>query len=106
VLSAGERECLALAFSLALSEVSGYELPMVIDTPMGRLSGPVQEDMSRVLIETTQRVDGEPAHQLIMLMTDTEYNDRVSKVLAGGNPRVFEMEWNQDELTTQVKEVS
>lgn len=106
VLSAGERECLALAFSLALSEVSGYELPMVIDTPMGRLSGPVQEDMSRVLVETTRRIEGEPAHQLIMLMTDTEYNDRVNKVLAGGNPRVFEMEWNQDELTTQVKEVS
>lgn len=104
-LSAGERECLALAFSLALSEVSGYELPMVIDTPMGRLSADVQEQMSEVLATSTARTDGEPAHQLIMLMTDLEYGERVSKVLSKRNPHVFELQFDQAATATTLVEV-
>lgn len=105
VLSAGERECLALAFSLALSEVSGYELPMVIDTPMGRLSADVQEQMGEVLAKATSRTDGEPAHQLIMLMTEVEYSDRVAKVLSQRNPRVFEIEFDQAATSSMLVEV-
>lgn len=106
VLSAGERETLALAFSLALSDVSGYELPMVIDTPMGRLSADVQDDMSEVLVNTTRRVEGEPAHQLIMLMTDTEYGPRVEKVLSAGSPKVFSIEFDDSTMCSSVAEVS
>lgn len=105
VLSAGERECLALAFSLALSEVSGYELPMVIDTPMGRLSADVQEQMSDVLAKATSAVDGEPAHQLMMLMTEVEYSDRVAKVLSQRDPRVFNIEFDQVATASTLREV-
>ena len=106
VLSAGERECLALAFSIALSEVSGYELPMVIDTPMGRLSADVQEQMGEVLSRATARAEGEPAHQLIMLMTEVEYSDRVAKVLSVRNPRVFDIEFDQAATASSLREVS
>lgn len=105
VLSAGERQCLALAFSLALSEVSGYELPMVIDTPMGRLSADVQEQMADVLATATKPNDGEPAHQLIMLMTEVEYSDSVAKVLAQRGPRIFNIEFDQAATASKLVEV-
>jgi DNA sulfur modification protein DndD len=37
-LSAGERQILALAFMSALSRISGFSAPIVIDTPLGRIS--------------------------------------------------------------------
>lgn len=104
VLSAGERECLALAFSLALSEISGFELPMVIDTPMGRLNPDVQAFMAQVLAEST--LDGEHAHQLVMLMTETEYNEEVKRILAARSPRVFRLTFDPLEAVTTIGEAN
>lgn len=105
-LAAGERECLALAFSLALSEVSGYELPMVIDTPMGRLNPDVQTFVAGVLAEHTKDPESVSNHQLIMLMTETEYNPDVAKVLAQRNPRVYKIRFDEAETTASLVEVN
>jgi DNA sulfur modification protein DndD len=103
-LSSGERECLALAFSLALSEVSGFELPMVIDTPMGRLNPDVQAFMARVLAESTR--DGDHTHQLLLLMTEAEYNEEVKRILATRKPRVFRLDFDPLDSVTLLSEVS
>ncbi|NLO26847.1 MAG: AAA family ATPase [Actinobacteria bacterium] len=92
-LSAGERECLALAFAIALSEVAGYELPMVIDTPMGKLSPDVQKYVSQVLVDNMKIEDGR-GHQLIMLMTETEYNKEVAEVLSQRSPKIFDIKFD------------
>jgi DNA sulfur modification protein DndD len=105
-LAAGERECLALAFSLALSEVSGYELPMVIDTPMGRLNPDVQTFVAGVLAEHTKDPDGVQNHQLIMLMTETEYNKDVAAVLASRSPHVYKIQFDEADTTSRLVEVS
>ncbi len=108
-LAAGERECLALAFSLALSEVSGYELPMVIDTPMGKLNPDVQEFVAGVLSRSTaarETPEGlEPAHQLVLLMTETEYNPNVAAVLAGRNPAVYRICFDTQRCVSSLEEV-
>ena len=93
-LSAGERLCLAFAFSLTLSKEAGLNFPIVVDTPMGRLAPEVQENLSRVIADATLGVDGKPNHQIILLMTETEYNDKVAKVLDSRKPKILAIDFD------------
>jgi DNA sulfur modification protein DndD len=65
VFSAGMKEMYALSLLWALSKASGKELPIVIDTPVGRLD----TTNRRALFERYLPVAG---HQVIVLSTDTE----------------------------------
>lgn len=78
-LSAGEKEILALSFMAALSRISGFESPIIIDTPLARISGEHRINISECLPQYLRD------KQLILLLTDKEYDDDVRKILA---PRV------------------
>lgn len=104
-LAAGERECLALAFALSLGEVAGYELPMVIDTPMGRLNPDVKTFVSRVLVDNLKVEDGR-GHQLVMLMTEAEYNADVAQVFSSRNPKVYRISFDESVGCSDLVEVS
>lgn len=70
-LSAGESQVLALSFMAALSDISGFRAPIVIDTPLGRIASENRKRISQNLpsyLEDTQ---------ITFLMTDTEYDDDV-----------------------------
>lgn len=70
-LSAGESQVLALSFMAALSAISGFRAPIVIDTPLGRISSENRKLIAQNLpsyLEDTQ---------ISFLMTDTEYDDDV-----------------------------
>ncbi len=95
-LSAGERLCLAFAFSLTLSKEAGLNFPIVVDTPMGRLAPEVQENLSQVIAESTKGSAGQNNHQIILLMTETEYNERVAKVLDSRKPRILSIEFDTE----------
>lgn len=82
-LSAGEREILALSFMAALKEVSGFNAPVIIDTPLGRISGETKENIAGCLPNYL------PDVQVTLLMTDQEYTDSIRKRL---NDRVG-LEW-------------
>lgn len=103
-LSAGERLCLAFAFSLTLSTVAGLNFPMVVDTPMGRLSPEVQVHLAKVLAEVTAPGKDSAGHQMIMLMTETEYNPKVAEALASRKPKVFEIQFDTELAETQIGE--
>jgi|GEM_PF-5794936 len=66
-LSAGETLYLALSFIAALREVTGFRFPIIIDTPLGRVSGKPRilaaENLPKYI----------PGTQITMLVTDTEY---------------------------------
>ena len=66
-LSAGERLYLALSFIAALREITGFKFPIIIDTPLGRVSGKSKilaaENLPKYL----------PGTQITMFVTDTEY---------------------------------
>jgi len=66
-LSAGERLFLSLAFISAIKEITGYKFPLVIDTPLGRVSGKPRFLLSQALPKYL------PEEQLIFLATDTEF---------------------------------
>lgn len=74
-MSAGERQILALSFTAALYSVSGYSVPVFIDTPLGRISEKPRENVADFLPDYLSQT------QLIMLPTDTEYTPVVRNKL-------------------------
>lgn len=104
VLSAGETACLAFAFSLTLSDVAGFSYPMVVDSPLGRLSSEVKEFVSGVLAKALESEEGSDGKQILMLVTDSEYNLEVADALAHMNPKVVEIVFDQELSETRLVE--
>ena len=96
LLSAGETACLAFAFSLTLSDVAGFSYPMVVDSPLGRLDAEVKEFVSGVLAKALETDSDGDGKQILMLMTDSEYNHDVADALAHMKPKVVEIIFDQD----------
>jgi len=101
-LSAGETVCMAFAFSLTLSKEAGLNFPMVVDTPMGRLAPEVQVNLAEVIVDATKATKASPSHQIILLMTETEYNDKVARVFQKRRPKVFEIHFDVKTSETKV----
>lgn len=75
-LSAGEGIILTMSFMAAINIVSGFDSPIIIDTPLGRLSGEIREKIAKNLPNFL------PEKQVTMLVTDTEYTDNIGKLLS------------------------
>lgn len=67
-ISAGERQLLALAILWGLARASGRRIPVVIDTPLGRL------DSSHKLNMVTRYFPA-ASHQVLLLSTDEEVDE-------------------------------
>lgn len=74
-LSAGERQVLALSFMSALSQISGFSAPIVIDTPLGRISSKPKKRIAQNVPNYLEDI------QVTFLMTDEEYTDEVRAFL-------------------------
>lgn len=68
-LSAGEKLVLALSFVSALNNISGFDLPIIIDTPTGRLGTAMKNNVAETLPKYMVN------KQVTLLVTDEEYND-------------------------------
>ncbi len=97
-LSAGERQILALAFTAALGTISGFDAPIVIDTPTGRISEEPRKNIANVLPDYLKDT------QVTFLMTETEYTDDVRLRLAHRVGKEYLLEFNEDEAVTRVIE--
>lgn len=71
-MSATEKMALAYAFTLAVHRVSGRNCPLVIDSPLGRVSDDNRENMARALLTVAKD------KQIIMLFTPDEYSPAVA----------------------------
>jgi DNA sulfur modification protein DndD len=77
-LSAGERQIYAIAMLEALGRTSGRNLPIIIDTPLGRLDSKHRTNLIKNYFPTA-------SHQVLILSTDTEideafYNDLSTEI--------------------------
>ncbi len=72
--SATEAMALAYAFTLSVHQVSGQNSPLVIDSPLGRVSDENREKMAAALLEVAKE------KQIIMLFTPDEYSAPVKKM--------------------------
>lgn len=94
-LSAGERQVLAFSFLAALTSVSGFDAPIIIDTPLGRISSDPKEDLARNLPEYIDDT------QITFLMTDEEYTDNVRVKMKPNVSNEYKLQY-QDEVTEVV----
>ena len=67
-LSAGERQIYAIAMLDALAKTSGRKLPIIIDTPLGRLDSKHRKKL-------VENYFPNASHQVIILSTDTEIGE-------------------------------
>lgn len=70
-LSAGEYLILGLSFMSALMTISGFQAPVIIDTPLGKIDN---EHRDYITTELPKFLEGT---QLILLVTPTEYDNNV-----------------------------
>ena len=74
-LSAGEKQIYAIAMLEALARISERRLPVIIDTPLGRLD-------SRHRANLVERYFPHASHQVILLSTDTELDNSFYRSLS------------------------
>lgn len=95
--SAAERSLLALAFTLALHEVSGFSALLFIDTPVARVTSQNRENFANVLNEVSKN------KQLIMTFTPDEYSENVRKVFEPIAATSVHLTMNSDNEITYLK---
>lgn len=73
-MSETEKMALAYSFTLAVHEISGKNCPLVIDSPLGRVSDANRERMAQALLDVAKE------KQIIMLFTPDEYSPAVASL--------------------------
>lgn len=100
-MSAGERQVLSLAFIAGLAKVAreGETMPLVMDTPFGRLSSAHREMITENLPEI--------ADQLILFVTDEELRDQdqARDNLAPKIGAEYHLNFNQENSSTTIEPV-
>jgi DNA sulfur modification protein DndD len=97
-LSAGEKQLFAIATIWALREVSGVPMPVIIDTPLGRLD----DDHRSAMIQTYLP---RASHQVMLLATDAEVDEDVLEDLEPALSHTYRLRFDEDVQRTQVDEI-
>lgn len=96
-LSAGERQLLAIAMLWGLASVAGRDLPMVIDTPLGRLDS----EHRKLLVE---RYFPYAASQVLLLSTDEEIDEALLESLGDHVGRTYRLDYDSVTHSSAVNE--
>ena len=97
-LSAGEKQLLAISTIWALRDVSGVPMPVIIDTPLGRLDSDHRLSM-------IQNYFPRASHQVVLLATDTEVDRTLMLELEPAVSHAYTLEFDAKEGRTVVRDL-
>jgi len=95
-VSAAERELLTLSFTLSLHKLSGFEAPLLLDTPVARVSK-ARENLGKVFSDVSSN------KQIILLFTPAEYSEDISKILDTKASNRYNLRLSSDEKELKVE---
>ena len=95
-LSAGEKQIYAVSMLWGLAKTSGRPLPMIIDTPLGRLDS---EHRDRMI----ERYFPIASHQVVVLSTDTELDRQNLKKLSPHVSHAYHLVYDHLDGSTNVE---
>jgi DNA sulfur modification protein DndD len=95
-LSVGERQMLAVALLWGLARASGQPLPVIIDTPLGRLDSEHRQHL-------LTRYFPHASHQVVLLSTDTEIDADTWRQLAPHTGLSYRLDFDPDAGATTVR---
>ena len=95
-LSAGERQLLAVSLLWGLARASGRPLPVVVDTPLGRLDSSHRRNL-------VERYFPFASHQVLLLSTDEEINEAHVDRLKSHIGRSYRLEFDEGSSSTTVR---
>ena len=96
-MSAGEKQIFAFAILEALGKLSGKVLPVVVDTPLGRLDSKHRNKLIKHYFP-------EAGEQVILLSTDTEVDQDYFDIMANKVSHAFEIEFDQTTKCSTISE--
>lgn len=96
-LSAGERQILAIAFLWGLAKTSGKKLPVIIDTPLGRLDSQHRENLAKNYFPNI-------SHQVILLSTDTEIDKNIYSLIEDYISHTYHLNYDSECMCTKIEE--
>ena len=95
-LSAGERQLLAVSLLWGLARASGRPLPIVVDTPLGRLDASHRTHL-------VERYFPNASHQVLLLSTDEEIDEKYYPKLKSRVGHSYVLEFDDKLDSTQIK---
>lgn len=96
-LSAGEKEIYAISLLWALVQVSGKQIPIVIDTPYGRLDSKHRANLAKHYFKKA-------SHQVLLLSQDEEIVKEYYKILEPAIASEYSITYNPETRTSEVTE--
>lgn len=94
-LSAGERQLLATAALWGLSTVAGRSIPLVIDTPLGRLDGDHRINLSTNYFPYAAR-------QVVILSTDSEFTRDLYEKMRHAVGREYTIQFRAENESSEI----
>lgn len=97
--SAAERELLVLAFTLGVHSISQFDSPLLIDTPLARVSDEHRVNFAKTFIEISK------IKQITLLLTPAEYSPDIRELFDDEDILKYEIVMADDESHSEIKEV-
>ena len=98
-VSAGERELLALVFTIALHKISGFDFSILIDTPTPRLSSEHKEKFAEIFSKLSKD------KQIVLLVLPAEYSDEMRAIFDKEGANKCELKIRKDEKEVKIEEI-
>ncbi|MGL4669099.1 MAG: hypothetical protein ACRCVG_00680 [Methanobacteriaceae archaeon] len=90
-LSDGEKLSLGLCFMASLHKISGFDLPIIMDTPLGNLDKEMRHNIAKFLPEFVGN------KQIVLLVTGTEYTEDFRNTIYNHVGKEYVINWENSE---------